>query len=160
MRDKLKAVLHRRKRSTPTQSPRASYEQPEDSSPLAEQNPNSPRQRDRPRSSSSQSASPRTSHVQKSNAAHKNLKFSQSTTAPLEPVYNSQSNDSHSIRSAADDHRIFTSTLAPSEDSTVESSDTSHSIPSHSADRLNPRLPTSRTVYAIELSEARRLTRI
>lgn len=142
MRETLKAVLHRRKRSTPTQSPRASYEQSEYGSPHTEQSPDSPRQRDRRRSSASQDASPRTSHDRKPNATHKNAIIGHSATAPLASVHNSLSNDTKSSRSVAD-KRIHTSTLAPSGDLAVESSDTSPSTSSRDTNGLNPPLPTS-----------------
>lgn len=147
MREKLKAVLHRRKRSTPTQSPRASYEQSDYGSPHAEQIPYSPRQRDRRRSSASQNTSPRTNHVQNSNAAHKNAIIGHSAAAPLESMHNSPSNDTNSSRSVAEDNRTHASTLAHSGDLAVESSDTSLSTSSHDTGRLNSLQPTSRMLY-------------
>ena len=153
MREKFKAVLHRRKRSTPTQSPRASYEQYEDGIPNAQQSPNSPRQRDRRRSSGSHKASPRTSEVQKPNPTYKNAVVAHSASEPLESINNTPSNDTTSSRSFADGNRTHASAFAPSEDLAVESSDTSPSTSSHDVSRLEPLPPTSRTLYGIQPPE-------
>ncbi|EUC50136.1 hypothetical protein COCMIDRAFT_82580 [Bipolaris oryzae ATCC 44560] len=142
MKEKIKAVLHRRKGSTPIQSPRASYEQSEGASPRAEHLPSSPRQSHRRSSSTSQSASPRTEHAQQPKTIHTNGTATHSATLPPESVHNTQLD-----KSASDENTPIPSALAPSKQSIVAGTNAGHSVPSHN-DLSKPLPPTpSSTSY-------------
>lgn len=151
MKEKIKAVLHRRKGSTPTQSPRASYEQSEGVSPRAEKLPSSPSQRHRRKSSASQSASPRTEYAQQPKTTH-------AATLPLEFVHNTLSDNIKSVNSSSDENTPIAPTLAPSKQSIVADANVGHSASSH-GDLSKPLPPTPSMLDAAEiLSQIREIT--
>jgi hypothetical protein len=159
MREKLKAVLHRRKGSTPTQSPRASYEQSDEGSPRAEQHPTSPRQRHRRSSSSSQNAPPQTNHVHQSKTTHKSVVASHSTDPPRVPIHDIQHNNANLKQVVSDENRSLSPALAHSGQSTVGSSGIGHSTASHNGDVLKPLPAIPGMINTVEtLSEPREIT--
>ncbi|KAF5851221.1 hypothetical protein GGP41_004065 [Bipolaris sorokiniana] len=144
MKEKIKAVLHRRKGSTPAQSPRASYEQSEGVIPRAEQLPSSPSQRHRPKSSASQSASLRTEYAQQPKTTHTNGIATHSAALPLESVHNTQSDHSKFVNSASDGNTPVPPAPAPSKQSIVAGTNIGHSAPSHSdLSKPLPAIPNS-----------------
>ncbi|KNG51331.1 hypothetical protein TW65_01346 [Stemphylium lycopersici] len=147
MKEKLKAVLHMRKRSSPPQSPRASYEQSEHSSPRAEHHPTSPRQRHPPASSSSHTPSPRASDTQHPKATHQGgpvtrsaapLSASSSSSSPSSSSSDSQSKNVDPNGSIADNYRSYLPVLAPAGEPKTESRKTNHHGPIADADTLKP----------------------
>ena len=149
MKEKIKAVLHRRKGSTPTQSPRASYEQSEGASPRAEQLPSSPRQSHRRKSSASQSASPRAEYAHHPKTTHTNGTATHSATLPLESVHNTQSDNTTLVNSSFDENTHIPPALAPSKQSIVAGTNIGHSVPPHS-DLSKPLPPTPSMLTAVE----------
>lgn len=140
MKEKLKAVLHMRKRSSPTQSPRASYEQSGDSSPRAERHPTSPHQRDRPTSSSSNNASPRASRAHHPKATHESDAVTRSA-APLSASSSSSDSQSKHVDpngSIADNYRSYLPVLAPGGEQKTESRKINHHESITDADLLKP----------------------
>lgn len=158
MKEKIKAVLHRRKGSTPAQSPRASYEQSEGVIPRAEQLPSSPSQRHRPKSSASQSASLRTEYAQQPKTTHTNGIATHSAALPLESVHNTQSDHSKFVNSASDGNTPVPPAPAPSKQSIVAGTNIGHSAPSHSD--LSKPLPAIPSMFnaAEVLSQIREIT--
>ena len=140
MKEKLKAVLHMRKRSSPTQSPRASYEQSGDSSPRAEYHPTSPHQRDRPTSPSSHNASLRASRTHHPKATHEGGAVTRSA-APLSASSSSSDSQSKHVDpngSIADNYRSYLPVLAPGGEPKTESRKTNHHESITDADLLKP----------------------
>ncbi|XP_014559337.1 hypothetical protein COCVIDRAFT_92002 [Bipolaris victoriae FI3] len=153
MKEKIKAVLHRRKGSTPTQSPRASYEQSEGASPRAEQLPSSPHHSHRRKSSASQSASPRAEYAQHPKTTHTNGVATHSATLPLESVHNTQSDNTNLVKSASDENTLIPPALAPSKQSIVAGTNTGHSVSPHSG--LSKPLPPTPSSTSYNHGDAR-----
>jgi hypothetical protein len=108
--EKLKSVLHRRRKSTPTQSPRASYEQSEETSPRTEQHLASPRSRRQQKSeTANDDIYPETQHQLRDSAYHDGRASHSVATS------NTDLNGS-----IADDYRSYLPALASEDDSTIE----------------------------------------
>lgn len=108
--EKLKSVLHRRKKSTPTQSPRASYEQSEETSPRTQQHPASPRSRLKQDSAIANDAFHSDTRSQPRDSAYHDERVSHAAAAP-----NTDLNGS-----IADDYRSYLPALASEEEPMAE----------------------------------------
>lgn len=129
--EKLKSVLHRRKKSTPTQSPRASYEQSEETSPRTQQHPASPRSRLQQDSAIANDAFHSDTRSQPRDSAYHDGRASHAAASP-----NTDLNGS-----IADDYRSYLPALAPEEDPMAEADVPDRHLryrPSTDAGRLKP----------------------
>jgi len=113
--EKLKSVLHRRKKSTPTQSPRASYEHSDQTSPRTEQHPASPLSSRQQKSTASNDVYHPETRGQPRDSAYHDGRASHAVETP-----STGSNGSNG--SMADDYRSYLPALAPEEHSNVEPS--------------------------------------
>ncbi|EFQ85722.1 hypothetical protein PTT_19263 [Pyrenophora teres f. teres 0-1] len=112
MREKLKAVLHRRRKSTPTHSPRTSYEKSEGSSPRAERHHASLHQ-DRP--------SPEAhNRVLPTHSAYDDERSSHSPASHFTSSQDGQHRNTDLTGSIADDYRSYLSAIAPVDNSRSE----------------------------------------
>ncbi|KAA8625403.1 hypothetical protein PtrSN002B_002915 [Pyrenophora tritici-repentis] len=109
MREKLKAVLHRRKKSTPTHSPRTSYEKSEGSSPRAERHHAS-----LPQHHPSSEAHNR---VLPTHSAYDGERSSHSPASQFTSSQDDQSRNTDLTGSIADDYRSYLPAIAPIDNS-------------------------------------------
>ncbi|RMZ68933.1 alcohol dehydrogenase [Pyrenophora seminiperda CCB06] len=102
MREKLKAVLHRRRKSTPTQSPRTSYEKSEESSPRAAD------------TSSRQDTLSSEAHnrVPQTHSANHGEQCNHSPTSQVTSSRDDHSTDTNVTSSIADDYRSYLPAIA------------------------------------------------
>ncbi|CAG5156936.1 uncharacterized protein ALTATR162_LOCUS4729 [Alternaria atra] len=129
--EKLKSVLHRRKKSTPTQSPRASYEQSAETSPRTEQHPVSPRNRRQQHSEIINDAFHPDTRGQPRDSAYHDGRANHAVASP-----NTDLNGS-----IADDYRSYLPALASEDDPTAEQGVPDRHLryrPSSDAERLKP----------------------
>ncbi|KAG9186540.1 hypothetical protein G6011_09648 [Alternaria panax] len=129
--EKLKSVLHRRKKSTPTQSPRASYEQSEDTSPRTQKHPASPHSRRQQNSAIANDAFHPDTRSQPRDSAYHDGQASHAVASP-----NTDLNGS-----IADDYRSYLPALASGEDSMADPGVPDRHLryrPSTDAERLKP----------------------
>jgi hypothetical protein len=129
--EKLKSVLHRRKKSTPTQSPRASYEQSAETSPRTEQHPISPRNRRQQHSEITNDAFHPDTRGQPRDSAYHDGRANHAVASP-----NTDLNGS-----IADDYRSYLPALASEDDLTAEQGVPDRHLryrPSSDAERLKP----------------------
>ncbi|KAI4912578.1 hypothetical protein J4E90_005983 [Alternaria incomplexa] len=113
--EKLKSVLHRRKKSTPTQSPRASYEHPDQTSPRTEQHPASPLSSRQQKPTAPNDVSHPETRGQPRDSAYHDRRASHAVATP-----STGSNGSNG--SMADDYRSYLPALVSEEHSNVEPS--------------------------------------
>ncbi|KAF1831881.1 hypothetical protein BDW02DRAFT_30795 [Decorospora gaudefroyi] len=121
MKEKIKAVLHRRNKSTPPQSPRASYEQHEDRSPRGvEQHATSPARPARPLSSETPDHDPRRAHRDQPFSPARDERANNSMTRQPAPADSVQSPNTDINGSIAADYRSYLPVLAPGDDAHAE----------------------------------------
>jgi hypothetical protein len=120
LEEKLKSVLHIRKKSTPTQSPRASYEHPEERSPRAEHYSSSPTH---PRQPVSEYANHDSRHAGRSrplSSSHDDGRANNTMTSPTARAHHSQAHSTDINGSIADDYKSYLPVLDSVDDSNTQ----------------------------------------
>jgi hypothetical protein len=117
LEEKLKSVLHIRKKTTPTQSPRASYEHPEERSPRAEHYSSSPTH---PRQPVSEYANHNSRHAGRNrplSSTHDDGRANNAMSSPTARAHHSQAHNTDVNGSIADDYKSYLPVLDSADDS-------------------------------------------
>jgi hypothetical protein len=120
LEEKLKSVLHRRKKSTPTQSPRASYEHSEQRSPIADQFSSSPSQPRQPVSDHANHDSRHAGRNRLLSSSYEHELASNAMTSQPTHAKSAQSHNKDPNSSIADDYKSYLPVLDSVDDSNAQ----------------------------------------